>query len=53
MDLSIKYPSYTRLWLREAALFLAAGLSLLLPGMALFAYRNFHPDAEEWDVART
>jgi hypothetical protein len=19
--------------------------------MALFAYRNFHPDAEEWDVA--
>lgn len=41
-----------RRWLRESALFAAAGLTLLIPGMALFAYRGFSPVSEEWDVAR-
>ena len=39
------------LYLREGLLFLAATLSLLLPGAALLIYRQFHAEAEEWDLS--
>lgn len=40
-----------RLWIREGLLFLASSLSLLFPGLVLYVYRGFHPEAEEWDLA--